>query len=84
MKPTLALKVVPFLRPVVSPFVGRLDPVDLASLDVEQAAHDLSVVIHAAYTVDQALELRRRVERLVKLLSDVEALALAKASTLCG
>lgn len=61
----------------------RVDPVDIASRRVQQAANDIAEVIHETRTVDAALTLRRRVEALIVVLGDVERQALAKATALC-
>ena len=72
--------VVPFIPGYRPPVRPRMQSVDYAVFEVEQAAHDLSVSITSARTLDEALALRRIVAALVKKLNDVEQLALVRAS----
>lgn len=75
--------VVPFMQGWRVPVRERIDPMDLAVFDVEQACHDISQVVHQAPTIDAALALRRRIAALVVKLGDVEMLANARANALC-
>lgn len=59
-----------------------MDPMDLAELDIAQAAHEISQVIYAAQSVNAVLALRQRIGVMVTRLHDVEQFACARARKL--
>ena len=66
----------------VSPLKERIDPMDLAVVDVEGAAIEMRRAVDEAMTANEALTLRGRIAAVAVLVLQVEQYALLRADHL--